>query len=213
MKASMILILDSSESMVDSLRKVRDAIRAVRKGAARMRDRVGLIVFKGEEAHTLQHPTTNFNLVMQKLGNVGLSDFTPLSGLLRAVRMARTEQSRGYAPLLVVASDGVTNVSVPRFGATMLDIPDPASDALLMAKLISTNKWRAIVANMAHVTGEGPADMVMGTSLMMRIAEVTKGVYVGFSHKDVEKSVVIDMAQVQNNRVGEQSTSSEGLDT
>jgi Mg-chelatase subunit ChlI/Mg-chelatase subunit ChlD len=208
-KASMILILDSSESMVDSLRRVRDAIRAVRKGAARMRDRVGLIVFKGEEAHTLQHPTTNFNLVMQKLGNVGLSDFTPLSaGLLRAVRMARTEQSRGYAPLLVVASDGVTNVSVPRFGATMLDIPDPASDALLMAKLISTNKWRAIVANMAHVTGEGPADMVMGTSLMMRIAEVTKGVYVGFSHKDVEKSVVIDMAQVQSNRVGELSTSS-----
>lgn len=205
-KASMILILDSSESMIDSLKKVRDAIRAVKKGAARMRDRVGLIVFKGEEAHTLQHPTTNFNLVMQKLGNVGLSDFTPLSaGLLRAVRMARTEQARGYAPLLVVASDGVTNVSVPRFGTRMLDVPDPATDALLMAKIISTNKWKAIVANMAHVIGEGPADMVMGTNLMMRIAEVTKGVYVGFSRKDLEKSVVIDMTQIQNSRVGELS--------
>jgi magnesium chelatase subunit D len=80
-----------------------------------MRDRVGLIVFKGEQAHVLQHPTTNFNLIMQKLGNVGLSDFTLLAaGMLRAIRMARTEQARGYAPLLIMATDGVTNVSIPR---------------------------------------------------------------------------------------------------
>jgi Mg-chelatase subunit ChlD len=196
-KASMILVLDSSESMIDSLSKVRDAIRAVKKGAARMRDRVGLIVFKGEEAHVLQHPTTNFNLIMQKLGNVGLSDFTPLAvGILRAVRMARTEQARGYAPLVVMASDGVTNVSIPRWSVRMSDIPDPATDALQMAKVISTNKWKTVVANMAHVTHEGPADMIMGTHIMMRIAQVTKGIYVGFSHKK-EQPIVRDMSQAQ----------------
>src|SRR5208282_4588182 len=114
-KASMILVLDSSESMIDSLSKVRDAIRAVKKSATRMRDRVGLIVFKGEEAHVLQHPTTNFNLIMQKLSNVGLSDFTPLAaGIMKAVRLARTEEARGYAPIVVMATDGVTNVSIPR---------------------------------------------------------------------------------------------------
>ncbi len=197
-KASMILVLDSSESMIDSLSKVRDAIQAVKKGAARMRDRVGLIVFKGEEAHVLQHPTTNFNLIMQKLGNVGLSDFTPLAaGILRAVRMARTEQARGYSPLVVMASDGVTNVSIPRWSVRMTDIPDPATDALQMAKIVSVNKWKTVVANMAHVTREGPADMILGTHLMMRIAEVTKGVYVGFTHRN-EEAIVRDMSKAEN---------------
>ena len=198
-KASMILVLDSSESMIDSLSKVRDAIRAVKKSATRMRDRVGLIVFKGEEAHVLQHPTTNFNLIMQKLANVGLSDFTPLAaGIMRAVRLARTEEARGYAPIVVIATDGVTNVSIPRWSSRMLDIPDPASDALLMAKSISSNKWKTVVANMAHVTDNGPADMVMGTHLMMNIAHVTRGVYVGFPRKK-EEAIVQDMSPEQFN--------------
>jgi magnesium chelatase subunit I len=197
LRASMVLVLDSSESMIDSLARVRHAIGAVKKSAVRMRDRVGLIVFKGEEAHVLQHPTTNFNLIMQKLGNVGLSDFTPLAaGMLRAIRMARTEQAKGYAPLVVVATDGVTNVSIPRWGARMRDIPDPASDALQMAKIVSVNKWKTVVANMAHVADDGPADMILGTQLMLRIAEVTKGVYVGFTHRD-KPSMVRDMSRTQ----------------
>jgi len=200
-KASMILVLDSSESMIDSLSKVRDAIRAVKKSATRMRDRVGLIVFKGEEAHVLQHPTTNFNLIMQKLANVGLSDFTPLAaGIMRAVRLARTEEARGYAPIVIMATDGVTNVSIPRWNNHMIDIPDPASDALLMAKSISLNKWKTVVANMAHVTDNGPADMVMGTQLMMNIAHVTRGVYVGFSRKK-EEAIVQDMSPEQFERI------------
>jgi Mg-chelatase subunit ChlI/Mg-chelatase subunit ChlD len=193
-KASMILVLDSSESMIDSLSKVRDAIRAIKKSATRMRDRVGLIVFKGEDAHVLQHPTTNFNLIMQKLANVGLSDFTPLAaGIMRAVRIARTEEARGYAPIVVMATDGVTNVSIPRLTSRMHDIPDPASDALLMAKSISSNKWKTVVANMAHVTDNGPADMIMGTNLMMNIAHVTRGVYVGFPRRK-EEAVVKNMS-------------------
>ena len=75
----------------------------------------------------------------------------------------------------------------------MLDIPDPASDALLMAKSISLSKWKTVVANMAHVTDNGPADMVMGTQLMMKIAHVTRGVYVGFSRKKGE-AIVHDMS-------------------
>jgi magnesium chelatase subunit I len=197
LRASMILVLDSSESMIDSLTRVRHAIRAVKKGAVRMRDRVGLIVFKGEEAHVLQHPTTNFNLIMQKLGNVGLSDFTPLAaGMSRAIRMARTEQARGYAPLVVMATDGVTNVSIPRWGTRIHDIPDPASDALQMARIVSVNKWKTVVANLAHVTDDGPADMILGTQLMMRIAEVTKGVYVGFTHRN-KPPIIKDMSKTQ----------------
>jgi Mg-chelatase subunit ChlD len=116
--------------------------------------------------------------------------------MLRAIRMARTEQARGYAPLVVMATDGVTNVSIPRWSARIADIPDPASDALQMAKIVSVNKWKTVVANMAHVTEDGPADMILGTQLMMHIAEVTKGVYVGFTHRD-EKAIIKDMSKAQ----------------
>jgi Mg-chelatase subunit ChlD len=194
-KASMILVLDSSESMIDSLSKVRDAIRAVKRGATRMKDRVGLIVFKGEEAYVLQHPTTNFNLIIQKLTNVGLSDYTPLAaGIMRAVRLARTEESRGYAPIVVMATDGAANVSIRRWSSRAPETPDPAGDALLMARTIALNKWKTVIANMAHVTDHGAADMVMGTHLMMNIAHVTKGVYVGFS-RNKDEAIVKDMSQ------------------
>lgn len=66
-----------------------------------------------------------------------------------------------------------------------------------MAKIVGTNKWKTVVANLAHVTGEGPADMVLGTHLMMQIAKVTKGVYVGFAHRN-EEAIVKDMAKPQD---------------
>ena len=192
-KASMILLLDSSESMIDSLGKVRDAIRAVKKSTARMRDRVGLIVFKGEEAHVLQHPTTNFNLIMRKLTNVGLSDFTPLAaGMMKAVKLARAEEARGYAPVLVLATDGVANVSVRRFSNIGQSVPNPTEDALMVSRIISSHKWKTVVANMAHVNENGPLDLIVGTRLMMNIARNTKGVYVGFPRKE-DEAIVQDM--------------------
>jgi len=194
-KASMILVLDSSESMIDSLSKVRDAIRAVKRGATRMKDRVGLIVFKGEEAYVLQHPTSNFNLIIQKLANVGLSDYTPLAaGIMKAVRLARTEEARGYAPIVVMATDGAANVSIPRWSTRTPETPNPAIDALLMARTIALNKWKTVIANMAHVTEHGAPDMIMGTHLMMNIAHVTKGVYVGFP-RSKDEAIVKDMSQ------------------
>ena len=54
---------------------------------------------------------------------------------------------------------------------------------------------------MAHVTREGPADMILGTHLMMRIAEVTKGVYVGFTHRD-EQAIIKDMSKAQTESSG-----------
>jgi Mg-chelatase subunit ChlD len=180
--------------MIDSLAKVRDAIRAVKKSTTRMRDRVALIVFKGEEAHVLQHPTSNFNLIMQKLTNVGLSDFTPLAaGIMKAVGMARTEEARGYAPVVVLATDGVANVSVPRLSGLTRIMSDPGNDALMVSRTISSSKWKTIVANMAHVSEDGPTDLVNGTRLMTDIARVTKGVYVGFSRKK-DEAIVKDMS-------------------
>jgi Mg-chelatase subunit ChlD len=194
-KASLIFVLDTSESMIDSLSRVRDAIRSIRKTASRMRDRVGLVVFKGEDAQVIQHPSTNFNLVLMKLGRVGLSDFTPLSvGMYRGIRLAHIEQARGYSPIFVIASDGVTNVSTARLASSIVDVPDPATDSLMMANMIANKKWRAIVANMAHAVEGSPIDLIMGTQLMIEIAKVTRGIYVGFPQKE-GKPVILDMSR------------------
>ena len=75
---SVLVLLDMSESMISSLDNVAKAILSLHKSAYRRRDRVGLIVFKGSEAILLQRPTTNLNLVISKLFNVGASNFTPL---------------------------------------------------------------------------------------------------------------------------------------
>jgi len=71
------------------------------------------VVFKGQGAVTVQNPTTNFELVLSKLTDLGASDLTPLaSGLYEDSRIIRNETRRNKDsyPVLVVISDGITNI-------------------------------------------------------------------------------------------------------
>ena len=184
-RASLVMVLDSSESMIDSLSRVREAIRAVRRESQRKRDRVSLVVFKGEEAFVIQYPTTNFNLVLQKLQNVGLSDFTPLaSGMMKGARLALAEKARGYIPIEVIVSDGATNVGIPRINARYADLPDPLADAIHVAKVLQSNRTSSLVVNMHHAPlgQSAPVDLLIGTELMQQIAKISRGVYIGFDH-------------------------------
>lgn len=110
---SLVLLLDMSESMVPSLANVRNAILSMRDMVINRRDRVGLVVFKGQGATMLQEPTSNINLVVEQLTSLGASDFTPLaSGMYEALRVLRNEHNRNkdIVPILVIISDGIANV-------------------------------------------------------------------------------------------------------
>jgi len=188
-RISIVMILDSSASMVHSMAKIVSALGAVKKEALRYRDRVSLIVCKGYGATIVQHPTTNFNLVIGKLSKIGMSDFTPLaSGMYKGYLLALNEMRRGYTPVMIIISDGNVNVPMPRRLRSIQYCVDPAVQSVLeVAEVIAHSRISTVVINTKHEevqyevtrpSGE-VIRLLTGTEVLMRIAEITKGSYVG----------------------------------
>ena len=183
-KVSLILVLDSSASMMYSVRGILTALRAIEREARRYRDRVALVVCKGFGAAILQHPTTNFNLVHSKLSKVGLDDFTPLAaGMWLGLNVALAEKRRGYEPILVIVSDGNANVPLERRRAgSWRPALDPAAQSVLdVAAQIAKSGIETLVINTKHrePSVEAEGILMSGTELLVQVARMTRGSYVG----------------------------------
>jgi Mg-chelatase subunit ChlD/MoxR-like ATPase len=203
-----MIVLDISESMVSSIESVKAAIRGLQKGAHAKRDKVGLIVFKGRNAEVLQYPTTNINAVIEKLVNVGVSDFTPLAaGLKKAREILLMEKSKmkESVPVMVIISDGIANVALenPLSMENRCKFLNPAqADALDMAKKIAKDGIKTIVINTDHRSDEiykriyYRKDMQVifytPTALMMEIAKITGGKYYGLRADKPMAEIVIE---------------------
>ena len=183
-RISLIVVLDSSASMIYSIREVRLAIEAIKKKALRFRDRVSLIVCKGFGAAIAQYPTTSFPLFLQKLNKVGLSDYTPLPvGMYEAYELALIERRRGFVPVIIIISDGNVNVMLNRplpQHVRVFHLDRSFSDTLSVAKLIAKAKIDTVIINTKHMENvyQSLGDIVTGTDLMINVAKVTKGLYV-----------------------------------
>jgi Mg-chelatase subunit ChlI/Mg-chelatase subunit ChlD len=203
-----MIVLDISESMVSSIESVKAAIRGLQKGAHAKRDKVGLIVFKGRNAEVLQYPTTNINAVIEKLVNVGVSDFTPLAaGLKKAREILLMEKSKmkESIPVMVIISDGIANVALenPLSVEYRAKFLNPAqADALDMARKIAKDGIKTIVINTDHRSDEiykriyYRKDMQVifytPTALMMEIAKITGGKYYGLRADKPMAEIVIE---------------------
>ena len=182
-KVTLILVLDSSASMMYSVRGILTALKAVEREARRFRDRVALVVCKGFGAVVAHHPSTNFNLVLSKISRIGLDDFTPLaSGMYLGLNMALTERRKGYEPVLVIVSDGNANIPLEKHRRASRFAFDPAVQSVLdVATQIAKNNIETIVVNTKH--REPTTDVgdiaVTGTELLVRVAKITQGSYVG----------------------------------
>lgn len=202
-----VILLDMSESMIVSLENVKNAIRGLHKGAFRHRDKVGLIVFKGQTAEILQQPTTNLKAVTEKLLKVGASDFTPLAaGMLKAYEILRLEKlkSKEIIPVLVIISDGIANVPLeqPLSYENRKKFLNPAqADVIDVAKRIAKAKIRTIIINTDHRSDEIFKRIYYGadrttfsytpTALLMEVAKITKGKYYGLSVDKPGETIVI----------------------
>jgi Mg-chelatase subunit ChlI/Mg-chelatase subunit ChlD len=203
-----MIVLDISESMISSIESVKAAIRGLQKGAHAKRDKVGLIVFKGRNAEVLQYPTTNINAVIEKLVNVGVSDFTPLAaGLKKAREILLMEKSKmkESVPVMVIISDGIANVALENplsmeYRARFLN---PAqADALDMARKIAKDGIKTIVINTDHRSDEiykriyyrkdVQAVFYTPTALMMEMAKITGGKYYGLRADKPMAEIVIE---------------------
>ncbi|MCD6480177.1 VWA domain-containing protein, partial [Candidatus Bathyarchaeota archaeon] len=193
---SIILLIDVSLSMIESMGNLIEAIYTLHSDVYRRRDRVGLIVFKGSRAYTLQHPTTNLDLVVEKLKNVGASDFTPMAaGLLEALKMIKRERMRNReaAIHLIVISDGIVNVPLQRPISPLSRrryLSEAQADALDVARLIAKEGVMAHVINTNHSEEDARIPPTLDerwrvrltpTQFLIELARAMKGDYRGLT--------------------------------
>jgi len=194
---SIVLVVDMSLSMVESVENVIKSVHELQRNVYRRRDRVGLIVFKGSKAFTIQHPTSNLDLVVKRLREVGASDFTPLAaGLYQAWKTLKQEKlrSREAVQSLVVISDGIANVplSTPISPLTRRRyLSEAQADAFDVTRLLAKEKIRLHVVNTRHSEEEAVALPTVyegfrikytPTQFLVELANLAGGSYQGMKH-------------------------------
>ncbi|MFQ6053247.1 MAG: ATP-binding protein, partial [Candidatus Bathyarchaeia archaeon] len=204
---SIILLVDMSMSMISSIKNLTLAIHSLHRNVYRQRDRVGLIVFKGSKAFTIQHPTTNLALVVKKLKEVGASDFTPMAaGLLQASKVLKQEKRRNKdaVPNLIVFSDGIVNVPLDRPLSPLTRrkyYSEAQADSIDVAHLLAKEKFRVHIINTNHSRHDAEATPARAdgwrlslnpTQFLMDLARVSKGNYYGLS---LEEDETMDMEE------------------
>jgi Mg-chelatase subunit ChlD len=190
---TIVLLVDMSLSMIGSMEKLAQAIQSLHRDVYRRRDKVGLIIFKGAKAYTIQHPTTNLDLVLKKLKEVGASDFTPMpEGLLEALKTLKREKlkNREAVSHLIIISDGIVNVSleVPLSPMSRRRYSSEAqADSLDVARLIRTEGFKVHVVNTSHSDDplpeleEGYRIRFTPTQFLVELARISGGTYKGFN--------------------------------
>ena len=192
--SSTVLLIDMSMSMIGSVPNLVRGIYSLHNSVLRKRDRVGLVVFKGSKAFVIQHPTTNLDLVIKKLREMGASDFTPLaSGLHESWKVLKQEKMRNRDSVrnLIVISDGITNVPLQRPISVLTRRKyhsESQADALDVALLLSKDKTNVYVINTNHSPQEasmlpsrdpGLRVGLTPTQFLMQLARASKGQYQG----------------------------------
>jgi Mg-chelatase subunit ChlD len=184
-----ILLLDSSGSMVSNLPYATEAILAFHEDAYKHRDRVGLVTFKGNDAYILRHPTTNLKLVEGDIARIAMSGYTPLAaGLMKAweVVIQETRRNKDVMPLVVLITDGKANVSLKRRGRFTRTTRDAIRHAIEASQLLARFKIPVVVINPDHQVSssilQSPYDFhpIPPSEVAMEIARITKGAYYGF---------------------------------
>jgi Mg-chelatase subunit ChlI/Mg-chelatase subunit ChlD len=201
---SIILLVDMSLSMIESMENIVQTIYTFHSEVYRRRDRVGLVVFKGSKAFTIQTPTRNLDLVVEKLRKIGASDFTPMaSGLFQAWKVLKQEKlrNRDAIPHLIVVSDGIVNVP--------LDVPlspltrrrytsESQADSFDIARLLAKEGFRVYVVNTSHSKEEAGSFPIMDetrrirlspTQFLMELARLSKGSYIGLGPGGVREEL------------------------
>ncbi len=161
--ATIIFVLDLSESIVSTINAVSSSVNWLSRQAYLYRDRVGIVVLQGTQGVIIQPPTSNLNLVKRKLKNLKASGATPLAGgLQKAVELIKLDLIRNKnesIPMIILITDGATNIPLlkdPWTGVTrntpLKELKDRAYsmailDCLAIAHQIKKSKISLIIFN------------------------------------------------------------------
>jgi magnesium chelatase subunit D len=201
---TIVFVLDLSESMLQSVDGIKEAMLKLHRDAYRFRDRVGLVVFKEMGAAVLQHPTSNLRLVANKFLRLRMSGLTPLAaGMLKALDVLREEKRRDISvvPVMVVVTDGDANVPLRRDLGTgeirTFDALDLAyfkyedevfKDVFAVSKMIKREGVFTVVVDISPDAIDLPTSS--GFAVTSLIASATEGVFHEVSGRAVSKKRV-----------------------
>ena len=106
-----LFVVDASGSMAARKRMtaVKGAVVSLLTDAYQRRDRIGMVVFRGDSAQVVLPPTSSVELAVQRLADLPTGGRTPLAaGLERAAGVVAAEAVRDprRRPLLVLLTDG-----------------------------------------------------------------------------------------------------------
>ncbi|WP_256290060.1 VWA domain-containing protein [Halobellus inordinatus] len=114
-RALVVFVVDASGSVMSGrqMMETKRGLLSLVEDAYRARDRVAVVVFRGEDAFTLVEPTRNHRMARDAVSKLTVGGNTPLAhGLVEAYRLVQRERRRDQDlyPLVVLLSDGQTNV-------------------------------------------------------------------------------------------------------
>ncbi|WP_409199590.1 vWA domain-containing protein [Methanobrevibacter sp. DSM 116169] len=115
-KLSIALIIDLSESMSsdEKLKQVKLILKKIINNAQVNRDKIAVIGFKGTDAEIIIPSTIRPNSFLNKLKNITVGGTTPIAdGLIKGLEILKKDiKSNDFIPMVMLLSDGVTNVGV-----------------------------------------------------------------------------------------------------
>ncbi len=183
---TVLFVVDASGSMGAQQRMtaVKGAILSLLIDAYQKRDRVGLVVFRGQAAEVLLPPTSSVELARKYMQHLPVGGKTPLAqGLSKAFEVIQREKmiNPHTIPRLILISDGKANVSMGS-GSPIDDAKEVAAtirDAEISSFVIDSEKGfiafglaRTLAEEMGakylkleDLQAEGIADMVKGISV------------------------------------------------
>lgn len=148
-----IFLVDASgSSAFQRLAEAKGAVELLLAKAYVSRARVGLISFRDKGASVLLEPTRSLTRAKRSLADLPGGGGTPLAGGLDAARaMAQAEKAKDRTPLIVVLTDGRTNIG--RTGAPGRVAAE--QDALEAARLIRSEGVGAVFIDTSARVQEG----------------------------------------------------------
>jgi len=140
---TIVFVVDSSASMGVSqrMKETKAAIFSLLIDAYQKRDKVGLVVFKQNNAELILPPTSSVELAKKLLEHIPTGGKSPLNhGLMTGLQcvMLELKKHKHCKPLLVLISDGRINVSINK------DMK-PIDEANQIASQIKSKQINALV--------------------------------------------------------------------
>ncbi len=125
-RSLVVFVVDASGSVMSGrqMMETKRGLLSLVEDAYRARDRVAVVVFRGEDAFTLVEPTRNHRMARAAVSGLTVGGNTPLAhGLVEAYQLVQRERRRDQDlyPLVVLLSDGQSNIAYREDGDAKAD--------------------------------------------------------------------------------------------